>query len=155
MSFWEADALWQQIAETATLVKPVLRPAYLPPGLTEVRLLDTEKPHLQFAIVYADAHHEKWLSLAAGSSVANAAPAGPGSLQQQVVIRHTYATYQLYDKENPTGDAWMLWQEPGKWGAPGDPNLPNLDHVPYYITSRGLSRDELVKIANSLQPVEE
>jgi len=154
MSFWEADALWQQIAESATLVKPILRPAYLPPGLTEVRRLETEKPRLQFAIVYADARHEKWLSLAAGSA-GGVALSGPHSQQQQVVIRHTYATYQLLDEENPTSDAWLLWQEPGRWGAPGDPNLPNLDHVPYHISSHGLSREDLTKVADSLQPMEE
>ena len=153
-SLWEADTLWQQIAESATLVKPILRPAYLPPGLTEVRRLDSGEPLLHFAIIYADARHGKWLSLAAGS-IGNTALPGPRSQQEQVVIRHTYATYQLYDKEDPTGDAWLLWQEPGRWGAPGDPNLPNLDHVTYYITSHGLSRDDLIKVADSLQPVEE
>ena len=80
---------------------------------------------------------------------------GPRSRQEQVVIRNTYATYQLYDTEDATSDSWMVWQEPGRWGAPGDPNLPNLDHVPYLISSYGLSRDDLVKVADSLQPVEE
>ena len=154
ISFWEADTLWQQIVESATLVKPILRPSYLPPGLTEVQRLDSEKPPLQFGIVYADARHERWLSLAAGST-GGAALSGPHSQQQQVVIRRTYATYQLFDQENPTADAWLLWQEPGRWGAPGDPNLPNLDHVPYHISSHGLSRDDLIKVADSLQPVEE
>jgi len=151
VSFWQADALWQQIIESATLVAPILRPSYLPPGLTEVQRLDTEKPSLQFAIVYADARHERWLSLTAGS-VGNTALYGPRSLQQEVVIRHTYATYQLYDQENPTGTAWLFWQEPGRWGAPGDSNLPNLDHVPYFMSSNGLSKDDLMKVADSLQP---
>jgi len=154
ISFWEADALWQQIAESATLVKPILRPGYLPPGLTEVRRLDREKPSLQFGIVYADARREKWLTLTAGS-IGNIALPGPHSRQDQVVIRGTYATYQLFAEEEPTSDAWLLWQEAGRWGAPGDPNLPNLDHVPYHISSHGLSRDDLIKVADSLQPVEE
>ena len=154
ISFWEADALWQQIAESATLVKPVLRPAYLPPGLTEVRRLETMEPSLRFAIIYADARHGKWLTLRAGS-IGNTTLPGPRTQQEQVVIRHTYATYQLYDAEDLTSDAWMLWQEPGRWGAPDDPNLPNLDHVPYLISSYGLSKDDLVKVADSLRPVEE
>ena len=154
ISFWEADTLWQQIAESATLVKPILRPTYLPPGLTEVRRLDSAEPLLHFAIVYSDARHERWLSLAAGN-IGNTALPGPRSQQQQVVIRNTYATYQLFDEENATDDAWLLWQEPGRWGAPGDPNLPNLDHVPYNFSSHGLSRDDLIKVADSLQPVEE
>jgi len=153
MSFWEADALWQQIAAGATLVKPILRPAYLPAGLTEVRRLGSGDP-LHFAIVYADARHQRWLSIAAGTE-GNPALAGPRSQQQQLVIRHTYATYQIYDTENPTGSAWVLWQEPGKWGAPGDPNLPNLDRVPYSMSSNGLSKDDLRKVADSLQPVKE
>lgn len=153
MSAWEADALWQQIAGSATLVNPILRPNYLPPGLTEVRRLDSGE-RLSFALVYADARKEQWLTVVAGT-VGNVPDPGPQGEQQQVVIRHTYATFQLYDKENPAGDAWMLWQEPGRWGAPDDPNLPNLDHVPYYISSRGLSRDELIKVADSLRPVEE
>ena len=135
-------------------MKPILRPSYLPPGLTEVQRLDTEKPSLQFAIVYADARHEKWLSLAAGST-GGTTLSGPHSQQDQVVIRNTYATYQVFDDENPTADAWLLWQEPGIWGAPDNPNLPNLDHVPYHMSSHGLSRDDLTKVADSLQPVEE
>jgi len=154
ISFWDADALWQQIGESATLVKPILRPSFLPPGLTEVQRMETEKPSLQFAIVYADARHQKWLSLAAGST-GGIALSGPHTQQQQVVIRHTYATYQVFDEENPEADAWLLWQEPGRWGAPNDPSLPNLDHVPYHISSHGLSRDDLVEVADSLQPVEE
>ena len=151
ISSQEADTLWQQIAETATLVKPILRPANLPPGLTEVQRLDMEKPLLQFAIVYSDARHEQWLSFTAGS-VGSPALSGPRGQQQEVFVRHTYATYQLYDQENPTGAAWLLWQEPGRWGAPGDPNLPNLDHVPYFMSSRGLSKETLMKVADSLQP---
>ena len=154
VSFWQADALWQQIIESATLVAPILRPSYLPPGLTEVQRLDTEKPSLQFAIVYADAGHEKWLALTAGS-IGGIALTGPHSQQEQVVIRNTYATYQVFDDENPTADAWVLWQEPGIWGAPDNPDLPDLDHVPYNMSSHGLSRDDLIKIADSLQPVEE
>ena len=153
MSFWEADTLWQQIAASATLVKPILRPTYLPAGLTEVQRLDLGEP-LRFAIVYADVRHQRWLSLVAGTE-GNPALAGPRSQQQQLVIRNTYATYQLYDTESPTGSAWMLWHEPGRWGAPGNPNLPNLDRVPYSMSSNGLSKDDLMKVADSLQPVKE
>ncbi len=149
---WQVDAVWEQIAAATTLVKPILRPSYLPPGLIEVQRVDPSEP-LRFSIVYADASHEKWLSLTAGV-VGKTALAGPDSQQEEVVIRHTYATYQLFNKANPTGDTWLLWQEPGRWGAPGDPNLPNLDHVPYFISSRGFSKDDLMKVADSLQPVQ-
>jgi len=154
ISLAEADTLWQQIAASATLVKPILRPAYVPSGLTEARLLDTEKPSLQFAIIYADADHAKWLTVAAGNTIKPTLP-GPRTQQEQVVIRNTYATYQLYDAEDPKSDSWMVWQEPGQWGAPGDPNLPNLNHIPYWISSYGLTRDDLIQVADSLQPVEE
>jgi hypothetical protein len=154
ISLSEQDTLWQQIGQSAILVKPILRPAYVPPGLTEVRRLETEEPSLRFAIIYADAAHANWLTLWAGSISTTTAP-NPRSQQEQVVIRNTYATYQLYDSENPTGDSWMLWQEPGTWGAPNDPNLPNLDHVPYLISSYGLSKDDLMRVADSLRPLEE
>jgi hypothetical protein len=149
----EAEAIWQQITTTATLVNPILRPDYLPPGLTEVRWPDSGE-RLSFTLAYSDAPRENWLSLAAGGACNIPLP-GPSSQQQQVLIRHTYATYQLYDKDDPTGDAWLLWQEPGTWGAPDDPALPNLDHVPYCITSRGFSKDDLMKVADSLRPVGE
>jgi hypothetical protein len=154
VSLWEADALWQEIVQSATLVKPILRPSYLPSGLTEAQRVDTEEPLWQFSIVYADSHHEKWLALTAGS-IGGIALTGPHSQQEQVVIRNTYATYQVFDEQNPTADAWLLWQEPGQWGAPGDPDLPNLDHVPYNMSSHGFTRDDLVKVADSLQPLEE
>ena len=154
ISLSEADAISQQIVESAGLVKPILYPTYLPPGLTEVRRLETEEPTLRFAIIYADADHAKWLTLWAGS-IGNTTLPSPRSRQEQVVIRNTYATYQLYDSENPTSDSWMLWQEPGTWGAPGDPNLPNLDHVPYLISSYGLSKEDLMQVADSLRPLEE
>jgi hypothetical protein len=154
ISLSDQDTVWQQISESARFVKPILRPTYLPPGLTEVRHLETEEPSLRFAIIYADADHAKWLTLWAGS-IGNTTAPNPRSQQEQVVIRNTYATYQLYDSEDPTSDSWMLWQEPGTWGAPGDPNLPNLDHVPYLISSYGLSKDDLMRVADSLRPLEE
>jgi hypothetical protein len=150
----EADTVWLQIVKSAGLVKPILYPTYVPPGLTEVRRLDTEEPLLRFAIIYADAAHEKWLTLWAGN-IGNTTPPSPRSRQEQVVIRNTYATYQLYDSEDPASDSWILWQEPGAWGAPGDPNLPNLDHVPYLISSFGLSKEDLMQVADSLRPLEE
>jgi len=153
-SLWDADALWQQIAESTALVNPILRPTYIPAGLTEVQWLVSEEPLLRFTFVYADARHEKWLSLTAGQ-VGPATLSSPRSHQEQVVIRSTYATYQLYDEDKPSGNAWLVWQESGRWGAPDDPAVPNLDHVPYYIASRGLSRDDLSKTADSLKPVEE
>jgi len=149
----EADTVWQQIAASATLIKPVLRPTYLPPALTELRRLDSGLP-LFFELVYSDVSRQKWLSLAAGGIGSTVLPS-PRSQQDQMIIRGTLATYQLYDTMDPTGDASLLWEEPGRWGAPGDPTLPNLDHVTYYITCYGFSKDDLIKVADSLRPVEE
>jgi hypothetical protein len=150
-SLSQADAIWQQITSTVTLVKPILRPAYLPPDLTEVRLNVAGWGY--FGMAYEDVTHDKWIHLVVGW-VGNTDLGGPRSQQQQVVVRNTRATYQLDNVEDPLGDAWLLWEEPGQLGAPGDPSLPNLDHVTYYMLSRGFSKDDLIKVADSLQPVE-
>lgn len=147
-----ADAVWRQIASTATLIDPILRPSYLPPDLTQLRL-NADVGTYYFSVTYADATQDKWIHLMAGP-VSNPAMAGPRSQQQQVVVRNARATYQLQDQQEPMGDAWLLWEEPGKVGAPGDPSLPNLDHVTYCLSSRGFSKEDLVRVAESLQPVE-
>jgi len=147
----DADAFWQQIASSASLVKPILRPSYLPLDLTQVRLDAADRTY--FAIAFEDVTHDKWIHLAVGA-IGNTWLGGPRSQQQQVVVRNTRATYQLDNVEDPLGDAWLLWEEPGQLGAPGDPSLPNLDHVTYYMLSRGFSKDDLIKVADSLQPVE-
>jgi hypothetical protein len=150
-SLTNADAFWQQIASAATLVKPILRPSYLPPDLTEARLNAAGREY--FDIAYEDVTHDKWIYLAVGA-VGNTDLGGPRSQQQQVVVRNTQAFYHLDDPQDPLGDAWLLWEEPGQLGAPGDPSVLNLDHVTYYMPSRGFSKDDLIKVADSLQPVE-
>jgi len=150
-SLQDANALWQQIAASATLMKPILRPSYLPPDLTEVRLWAAAREY--FEIHYEDVTHDKWMGMAVGA-IGNTHLCGARCQQQQVVVRNTQATYQVDDVEDPLSDAELLWEEPGKLGAPGDPSLLNLDSVTYYIVSRGFSKDDLIKVADSLQPVE-
>jgi len=150
-SLQDADALWQQIASAGTLIKPILRPTYLPPDLTEARLNAAGREY--FNIVYEDVTHTKWMHLAVGA-VGNTDLGSPRSQQEVVVVRNMQAFYQLDDPQDPLGDAWLLWEEPGKLGAPGDPSLPNLDHVTYYMPSHGFSKDDLIEVANSLQAME-
>jgi hypothetical protein len=63
-SLSQADAIWQQITSTVTLVKPILRPAYLPPDLTEVRLNVAGWGY--FGMAYEDVTHDKWIHLVVG-----------------------------------------------------------------------------------------
>jgi hypothetical protein len=137
-------------------MKPILRPTYLPPDLTQVRLWATGWGG--FVIEYEDVAREKRVGMAAGA-IGNTHLCGARCQQQQVVVRNMQALYQVDDVEDPLSDAELLWEEPGKLDQPADLNVPNgervtLDRVDYYIVARGFSKDDLIKVADSLQPVE-
>jgi hypothetical protein len=75
---------------------------------------------------------------------------GPESVQEQLTIRHTTGTYQLQDAAEPSGLAFITWNEPGRWGKPD--SQWHRDYVEYLISGEGFSKEELLKVANGLQP---
>jgi hypothetical protein len=77
--------------------------------------------------------------------------AGPKSVQKQLNVRQTTGTYQLQDAAAPLGQAFLWWQEPGRWGR-SDDNW-HRDYVEYLISGEGFPKEELLKVANGLQPV--
>lgn len=150
----ESDALWRDIWTNAVLVDPVLRPTYLPPSLTWFRgPFPEEWPGgASFTVLYSDSEGQTWLMLEAGRPGREKAR-HPGSHEERILLRDALATYLLWDPAAPTGDAWLCWDEPGSWGKPGRVISSPQDRVGYCILSRGLPKEELIRVTAALRPV--
>lgn len=146
----ESDQSWRHVAATATSIDPILRPTYLPSAITQV--WSPEVSTESFHVLFSDSSGQTGVSVAAGPL--NPGLPGPNSLQESVEVRGLSATYQLQDEAEPLGSAYVVWEEPGRLGDPARPAGPHLDHVTYMVGSTGLPREELLKVANSLEPVE-
>jgi len=69
---------------------------------------------------------------------------------ERVEVRGNAGQYGLYHLAEPLGLAFLTWHEPGRWGNPDD--SWHRDYVEYLIAAEGFSKEELLKVANSLQP---
>jgi hypothetical protein len=147
----ESDAVWDWITASSPEVEPVLRPTYLPfnPTLVSAPTLGEDRGCVVFGIEYSDGTSNKRL-LVGGGPWFNPPLAGPEALQEQLGVRQTTGTYQLQSAANPLGQAFLTWHEPGRWGRPGDDW--HRDYVEYLISAEGFSKEELLKVANGLQP---
>ena len=152
MPISQNDALWDWIAANSPEVEPVLRPIYLPfkPTLVSAPVLGQERGCVVFGIEYSDSPRKAKL-LIGGGPWYNLPLPGPDAIQDRLNVRQTTGTYQLQDAAEPLGQAFLFWQEPGMWGKPGDDW--HRDYVEYLISGEGFSKEELLKVANSLQPV--
>jgi hypothetical protein len=152
MPISESDAMWAWIAANAPEVEPVLRPTYLPfnPTLVSAPVLAQQRGCVVFGIEYSDDTGEASL-LIGGGPWYNPPIAGPEGLQQELSVRQTTGTYQLSDAADPLGQAFLWWQEPGRWGRPGDDW--HRDYVEYLISGEGFPKEEVLKVANGLEPV--
>ena len=148
----QADALWEWIAGNSPECEPILRPTYLPSVLSLVRphYVDRQRGCVLIGIEYSDDTGNATLLLDVGP-FPNPPLAGPEALQEQLKVRQTIGTYQQQDATNPRGQAFLLWQEPGRWGKPNDDW--HRDYVEYLVAAEGFSKEELLKVANGLQPV--
>ena len=151
MPISESVAVWDWIAGNSPEVEPVLRPTYLPSNLTRVTvgILGQERGCVLFGIEYSDSAGKARLLIGGGPWYNPPLP-GPDAVQEWLDVRQTTGTYQLQDAAEPLGFAFLTWQEPGKWGRPGDDW--HRDYVEYLISAEGFSKEELLKVANGLQP---
>ena len=152
MAVSEADSLWEWVAANSLECEPILRPTYLPSTLSRVSLqyVDQQRECVLFGIEYSD-NASKATLLIGGGPWFNPAMPGRESVQEQLSIRQTTGTYQLQDAADPVGRSFITWNERGRWGRPED--SWHRDWVPYLITSTGFPKEELLKVANALQPV--
>jgi hypothetical protein len=153
MPISEGDAVWDWIAANSQECEPILRPTYLPSDLSHLSLnvAGQERGCPVFGVNYTDSAGQARL-LVGGGPWFNPPLPGPDSLQEEVEVRATTGHYQLQDTTEPLGVAFLTWLEPGRWGKPGSQWYE--DFVEYIIFSEGFSKEELLKVANSLEPVE-
>lgn len=150
----EDNAVWEWIAANSPECEPILSPTYLPPDLTHVtlRLASERLGCVLFDVVYTDSAGQVRLSLGGGPWF-NPPMAGSDTLQEEVEVRATTGLYQLQKAAEPLGYAFLTWNEAGRWGRPGDDW--HRGYVEYLIASEGFPKEELLKVANALEPVEQ
>jgi hypothetical protein len=146
----ESDVFWEQVAEAATSLDPILRPVYLPPAITRVWVPDLGIGGLR--VVNSNDSGDIIVVVAAGAL--NPALPGPNGAQERVQVKGSPGYYQVQDKAEPLGSAYVCWQEPGRLGDPSVPGDTHWDHVTYLVSSVGLSKEELLAVANGLVPIE-
>lgn len=151
MPISQNEALWDWIAANSPEVEPVLRPTYLPfnPTLISAPVLGQERGCVLFGIQYSDSTGKNNILIGGGPWYNPPLP-GPEAVQERLSVRETTGTYQLQDAADPLGQAFLFWQEPGRWGRAGDDW--HRDYVEYLISAEGFSKEELLKVANGLQP---
>jgi len=152
MPISQDDALWDWIAANSPEVEPVLRPTYLPfnPTLMSAPVLGQERGCVLFGIQYSDSTGKSNV-LIGGGPWFNPPMPGPDTVVEQAEVRGTTGGYQLQDAAEPSGLAFITWNEPGRWGKPD--SQWHRDYVEYLISAEGFPKEELLKVANSLQPV--
>ncbi|MGQ9675344.1 MAG: hypothetical protein ACUVX1_06720 [Chloroflexota bacterium] len=66
-----------------------------------------------------------------------------------VMVRGQQGTLQVQDKAHPSESVQLWWEEPGKWTpAPG---METRDKVLYLVSGEGLTPEEVMEVAQSLQ----
>jgi len=153
MPISEHDVVWEWIAVNSQECEPILQPTYLPSSLSRVSLdyVDQQRGCVLFNVVYTNSAGEARLSVGGGPWF-NPPLAGADSLQEQVEVRATTGLYQLQNAAEPLGYAFLTWNEAGRWGRPED--SWHRDYVEYLMSSEGFPKEELLKVANGLEPVE-
>jgi len=152
MAVSEADSLWEWVAANSLECEPILRPTYLPSTLSRVSLqyVDQQRECVLFGIEYSDNASKATLLLDVGPFPNPPLPA-QDTVSWNVEVRGNAAGYELYHLAEPRGLALLTWHEPGQWGNPDD--RWHRDYVEYLIAAEGFSKEELLNVANGLQPV--
>jgi len=151
----EDGAIWDLVlAATSGNISPILRPTAIPDGLETVTIGDPKgDPHL-FVVEYAGPG--KRLRIGAGAF--NPPPPGPRGHQEAVKLRGLQCipekgeecVLQVNDDANPKERVWLWWNEPGRSVLDG--GGPPLNSVFYLVVAEGLDPQEVMTVAESLQP---
>lgn len=151
MAISQGDALWGWIAANSPEVEPNLRPTYLPSNLTKVTvgILGQQRGCVLFRMEYSDSAGAAKLVVGGGPWYNLPLPQSD-TVSEEAEVRGNVAVYELYHAAEPLGLAFLTWHEPGRWGRPGD-NW-HRDYVEYLISAEGFPKEELLKVANGLQP---
>jgi len=137
----QADDLWQKVVTAAAGVSPVLIPAYLPAGLTEVRVRYVD--YGIFSVEYF------------GQDCCLIVSAGPTSLplegeQFDVIIHDQEAVLQLNVADDPKAGLHVFWREPGRWVPDQTAPEQSADSIFYVVFARGLDSEEVLRFAEEL-----
>jgi hypothetical protein len=153
----EDEEIWDLvIAATSGYISPILRPAALPEGFETVTT-DDPRGDAPSAFVVEYAGPGKRLRIGAG--MFNPPLPGPGGHQEAVKLRGLECNpeekgkgciLQVKNDANPKERVWLWWNEPGRYVIGG--GGPSLDSVFYLVAAEGLDPQEVMTVAESLQP---
>jgi hypothetical protein len=154
MPISEGAAVWDWIAVNSPECEPILRPTYLPLSLSRVSLdvVDQQRGCVLFGVDYSDSGGGARLLIGGGPWFNPPLP-GPDAMLEDVEVRGATRVYQLQDRADPLGYAFVTWNEPGRWGNPSSDWYQ--DFVEYLVSSEGLPKEELLKVANGLERVQQ
>ena len=138
-----ADVTWEALARSKQAISPMLRPDTLPEGLETIRVLKSGWGAFQVEYLGGG----KLLGVAAGPL--NPPLVGAEGERRSVMVRGQQGTLQVQDKAHPSESVQLWWEEPGKWTpAPG---METRDKVLYLVSGEGLTPEEVMEVAQSLQ----
>ena len=136
-----AEAVAQIRQLTAT---PILFPSALPDDLRPRRECS---PKGGCSIVFCSPACQRRIILEV--MIANPAPVGSNSVQATKPFRTVQALYGIDDQTLPRSRRWLMWDEPGNSTLAGE----SRQHVPYFLSTNGMTEDEFWQIANSLKDI--
>jgi hypothetical protein len=153
----EDEEIWDLVvAGTSGYISPILRPTALPEGLETVTIDDLRGDAPSgFVVEYGGTG--KRLNIGVG--MFNPPPPGPGGHQEAVKLRGLECNpeekgkeciLEVNDDANPKERVWLWWNEPGRYVVEGG-GAP-LDTVFYLVSAEGLDPQEVMTVAESLQP---
>jgi len=152
----EDDVIWELVATlTAGNILPILRPTALPEGLETVTIVEAYATAHGFMVEYSGPGKR----LRIGVAMFNPPLPGRRGHGEAVKLRGQdcisekgkECVLQVNDDANPRELVWLWWFEHGRWVP--EPGRAPLDSVFYMVTAEGLDPQEVLALAEALQPV--
>lgn len=140
-----ADLVWESLGKEVSGVSPVLRPAVRPSELETVLVLSSGPGGYQ--VEYSSPGKR----LMVGAGAFNPPLVSASGESKKIKVRGQDVTLQIQNKARPNEAVQLYWEESGRWEpAPGSPVR---DKVFYLISSNGVEPEEVVRVAESLEPL--